>query len=73
MTLFKKVLSVVLLSSVMSQAYAVLGLDRTRVIFNEADGGTSIVVENQDTASSFLAQTWIENQKGEKLTNSLVA
>ncbi|MEX5916286.1 fimbria/pilus periplasmic chaperone [Providencia hangzhouensis] len=57
----------------MSQAYAVLGLDRTRVIFNEADGGTSIVVENQDTASSFLAQTWIENQKGEKLTNSLVA
>ncbi|MEX5987022.1 hypothetical protein [Providencia hangzhouensis] len=28
MTLFKKVLSVVLLSSVMSQAYAVLGLDK---------------------------------------------
>ncbi|MBO1915805.1 hypothetical protein J4727_02060 [Providencia rettgeri] len=31
----------------MSQAYAVLGLDRTRVIFNEADGGTSIVVETK--------------------------
>ncbi len=73
MTLFKKVFSIVLLSSVMSQAYAVLGLDRTRIIFNEAEGGTSVVVDNQDPASSFLAQTWIENQKGEKLTNSLVA
>ncbi|MEX5928548.1 hypothetical protein AB6H26_03060 [Providencia hangzhouensis] len=32
-------------------------------MFNEADGGTSIVVENQDTASSFLAQTWIRKPK----------
>lgn len=73
MTLFKKVLSVVLLSSVMSQAYAVLGLDRTRIIFNEEDGGTSVVIENQDSTSSFLAQTWIETPEGKKLTDSLVA
>ena len=73
MALLKKVISIILLSGVMSQAHAVLGLDRTRVIFNEADGGTSVVVENQDPASSFLAQTWIEKPNGEKLTNSLVA
>ena len=73
MTLFKKVIFVVLLSGVMSQAYAVLGLDRTRIIFNEEDGGVSVVIENQDSASSFLAQTWIEKPNGEKLNNSLVA
>ncbi|WP_413492351.1 molecular chaperone [Morganella psychrotolerans] len=73
MTLFKKVIFVVLLSGVMSQAHAVLGLDRTRIIFNEEDGGVSVVIENQDSASSFLAQTWIEKPNGEKLNNSLVA
>lgn len=73
MTLFKKVISVILLSGVMTQAYAVLGLDRTRIIFNEEEGGTSVVVDNQDSTSSFLAQTWIETPTGEKLTSSLVA
>lgn len=73
MTFFKKVISVVLLSGVMTQAHAVLGLDRTRIILNQADGGTSVVVDNQDKTSSFLAQTWIETAKGDKLTNSLVA
>lgn len=73
MTLFKKVIAVILLSGVMTQAYAVLGLDRTRIIFNEEEGGTSVVVDNQDNTSSFLAQTWIETPTGEKLTSSLVA
>lgn len=73
MTLLQKVFSVILLSSIMSQAYAVLRLDRTRIIFNETNGGASVVFENQDASSSFLAQTWIETAKGEKLTNSLVA
>ncbi|MEX6277373.1 hypothetical protein [Providencia hangzhouensis] len=65
MTLFKKVLSVVLLS-VMSQAYA--GLDRTRVIFMKPMAKPVSLLKTRHRPL-FLAQTWIENQKVKPLTH----
>ena len=47
--------------------------DRTRIVFNANDKATSLRIENQSDKLPYLAYSWIENEKGEKSDDLLVA
>ena len=40
--------------------------DRTRLIFNESDKSISVTLRNNDPKLPYLAQSWIEDEKGVK-------
>lgn len=54
-------------------AQASISVDRTRVIYDEASKGVSVVVKNTDSKDPFLVQSWIENEQGNKVTEPLIA
>lgn len=56
-----------------SYAQASLTMDRTRVIYDAAKPGVSVVVENIDAKDPFLVQTWLESSEGKKIAEPLVA
>lgn len=56
-----------------SVSLAALSLDRSRIIFNEKDKAVSLHVTNQDQHFPYLAQTWIEDSKGKKITSPLMS
>lgn len=60
----------VLLAS--AQSHAAIALDRTRVIFNGAEKSVSLNVSNLNKELPYLAQGWIEDQNGEKISSPLV-
>ncbi len=53
-------------------AYAAVGLDRTRVIFDGGKDATSVNITNNNTQLPYLAQGWIEDENGEKITSPLI-
>lgn len=60
--------------SLLNAAYAQLTLDRTRVIFDRAQSNSqSVVVSNTNKNEPYLAQSWIEDEKGNKIESPLVA
>ena len=72
----KKISSVFLLSVIfMYSQYssAALKLDRTRIIYPEQDSSISIEVKNENTDSPYLAQSWLEDDKGKALERYLTA
>lgn len=52
--------------------YAAVGLDRTRVIFDGGKEATSVNITNNNTQLPYLAQGWIEDEAGEKITSPLI-
>ncbi|CDL81396.1 fimbria/pilus periplasmic chaperone [Xenorhabdus szentirmaii] len=54
------------------QAMAAIGLDRTRVIFDGNGKSVSLNIENQHPDLPYLAQAWIEDDKGNKVNGPLV-
>ncbi|MCG3460760.1 fimbria/pilus periplasmic chaperone [Xenorhabdus bovienii] len=54
------------------QAMAAMALDRTRVIFNGDVKSVSLNIENQHVDLPYLAQAWIEDDKGNKINGPLV-
>ncbi|WP_300002708.1 molecular chaperone [uncultured Cedecea sp.] len=68
---FNVILSTLLLLS--SAVQASLTMDRTRVIYDAAKPGVSVVVENIDAKDPFLVQTWLESSDGKKISEPLVA
>lgn len=56
-----------------SFSHAALSLDRSRIIFNEGDKAVSLQVTNQNQHSPYLAQTWIEDNNGKKITSPLIS
>ncbi|TFZ52680.1 molecular chaperone [Serratia proteamaculans] len=50
-------------------ASAAIALDRTRVIFNGSDKSLALNIENKNKELPYLAQAWLENEKGEKITS----
>jgi len=54
-------------------ANAAVNIDRTRIIFNAGEKSVSIMLENQSKDLPYLAQVWLENAKGEKISSPLVA
>lgn len=54
-------------------AISAVNLDRTRIIYNASDKSVSVMLENQSKDMPYLAQVWLENAQGEKITSPLVA
>lgn len=63
-----------LLSGVLGiqQAVAAIALDRTRVIFNGDQKSMSLSISNQNKELPYLAQGWIEDAEGNKVTSPLM-
>ncbi len=53
-------------------ANAAVGLDRTRVIFDGGKDATSVNITNNNTQLPYLAQGWIEDEEGNKITSPLI-
>ncbi|QXO64987.1 fimbria/pilus periplasmic chaperone [Morganella morganii] len=68
--LFVPAIAAVLLAS--AQSHAAIALDRTRVIFNGAEKSVSLNVSNMNKELPYLAQGWIEDQNGQKVSSPLV-
>jgi P pilus assembly chaperone PapD len=52
-------------------AHAALALDRTRAILDGGEKSLSMSVTNQNRELPFLAQAWVEDGQGKKLTDPL--
>lgn len=61
-----------LITGVAHQAWAGIALDRTRLIINEKDRSVSANLTNTSPDTPFLAQSWVENASGEKITSPLM-
>nr|WP_308738025.1 fimbria/pilus periplasmic chaperone [Serratia liquefaciens] len=55
----------------MQQAQAAIALDRTRVVFNGGEKSTSLSISNENKQLPYLAQGWIEDAQGNKITTPL--
>ncbi|PBU02292.1 fimbria/pilus periplasmic chaperone, partial [Escherichia coli] len=58
-----------LLASISS--HASVTSDRTRLVFNESDKSISVTLRNNDPKLPYLAQSWIEDAKGNKISSPL--
>jgi len=54
-------------------ADAALALDRTRLVVNGGDKSVSLSVTNQNKSLPYLAQAWVEDAQGHKISDPLVA
>ncbi|HGC6387731.1 TPA: fimbria/pilus periplasmic chaperone [Cronobacter dublinensis] len=53
------------------QAYAAIALDRTRVVYNGEEKSISLNISNENKNLPYLAQAWIEDAQGNKITSPL--
>ncbi|CDJ75103.1 TPA: fimbria/pilus periplasmic chaperone [Serratia marcescens] len=53
------------------QATAAIALDRTRVIFSGGDKSVSMSISNENKQLPYLAQGWIEDADGKKISSPL--
>ncbi|EPN6628509.1 MULTISPECIES: fimbria/pilus periplasmic chaperone [Enterobacteriaceae] len=53
----------------LSSAQAAIALDRTRAIISGNEKSISLNISNENKQLPYLAQGWIENDKGEKITS----
>ncbi|EOL8986567.1 fimbria/pilus periplasmic chaperone [Cronobacter dublinensis] len=53
------------------QAFAAIALDRTRVVYNGEEKSISLNISNENKNLPYLAQAWIEDAQGNKITNPL--
>ena len=60
------------LSGMAEEATAAVALDRTRVIFDGAAKSVSLRITNENKTLPYLAQGWIEDAQGKKITDPLV-
>ncbi|HFK4418707.1 TPA: molecular chaperone [Vibrio parahaemolyticus] len=61
-----KIVTIALICLSVSSAHAALSFDRTRIIFNGADKRVSATVQNKNEKNPYLAQSWIEDERGNK-------
>lgn len=65
---------IILLSLVLNVSFAQLSFDRTRVVFDHGKTASqSVVMTNNSKTQPYLAQTWIEDSNGVKITEPLIA
>ena len=55
-----------------NNAKGAIGLDRTRVIFEGGKEAVSMNITNNNTQLPYLAQGWIEDEQGNKITSPLI-
>ncbi|QBC03387.1 fimbria/pilus periplasmic chaperone [Enterobacter cloacae] len=54
-------------------ASAAVALDRTRVIVDGGSSATTLTIRNESKDKPYLAQSWIEDEKGQKITSPLIS
>lgn len=73
MQLLKNVIGLALLGCLtISSAQAALILDRTRVIYDEGAQSVSVGVTNKSNKDPYIAQSWIEDSNGKKVTTPFI-
>ena len=65
------ILTLLLASIISQQAVGAIALDRTRVIVNGNEESVSLSISNQNKQLPYLAQGWIEDELGNKITTPL--
>ncbi|MGQ8776653.1 fimbria/pilus periplasmic chaperone [Serratia sp. NA_112.1] len=71
-TLKTTAVAITLLGTLVSlQAQAAIALDRTRVIFDGDQKSVSLNISNQNKQLPYLAQGWLEDDKGNKIQSPL--
>lgn len=65
--------SLVLGALSVQSAQAAIALDRTRAIYNGSEKSISLNIENKNKALPYLAQAWIENEQGQKVSSPMTA
>jgi len=69
----RKLLASLILCPIMFQsAYAAIALDRTRIIYDGSQKSVSMNISNENKRLPYLAQGWIEDEKGNKITSPLI-
>lgn len=72
----KNIACALLLSSLatglVSEARAAIALDRTRAIFPGSEKAISLSITNDSTSMPYLAQGWIDDAEGKKISGPLV-
>lgn len=68
----KRLLAGVILTLLCSAAEAAVSIDRTRVIFDGGQKSLSLNVTNNNKQLPYLAQGWIDDAQGQKVTSPLV-
>ncbi|EOC0416709.1 fimbria/pilus periplasmic chaperone [Cronobacter malonaticus] len=53
------------------QASAAIALDRTRVVYNGGEKSISLSISNENKNLPYLAQAWVEDAQGNKITSPL--
>lgn len=61
-----------LLAAAVDSAWAGVALDRTRLIINDNDRSVSANLSNTSSTTPFLAQSWVEDASGAKVTSPLM-
>lgn len=71
---FKNALLSTLLVSVIGfqPTYAAISLDRTRIVFDSTQKSVSLRISNENKKLPYLAQGWLEDAEGNKITGPLV-
>lgn len=63
----------VLVSQVISaNAHSAVTLDRTRIVFPGSEKAVNITITNDNQGEAYLAQSWIEDLQGNKLTKGAI-
>lgn len=53
-------------------AYSAVTLDRTRIVFPGTEKSINITIKNDNPEEAYLAQSWIEDLQGKKLTKGAI-
>lgn len=67
--MIKQFLGILVGFIVAMNAYSAISIDRTRIIFNGDSHSISLTVNNKNSQLPYLAQGWLQNMGGEKLTS----
>lgn len=51
-----------------SSAQAAISLDRTRAVFDGSEKSITLEISNENKQHPYLAQSWLENEQGNKIT-----
>ncbi|EHB7665900.1 molecular chaperone [Escherichia coli] len=63
-----KVLALIIATCAISAGDAAISLDRTRIIYNGDAKSISLNIVNENNQLPYLAQSWLENDKHDKIT-----
>lgn len=77
MNINKRLISTLLVTGSMClsfshQAFSAVSLDRTRAVFNGTEKNLIVNITNDSTKKPYLAQAWLEDAHGKKLTDYLM-